>query len=74
MVFVFRVGWGLWQSAKKLDEQLKKTQNTNNHLISLIEDMLMFPGLSAAKWNFYLNQPKQKNWPSLPTTAAAYCP
>lgn len=37
---------------KKVTEQLKKTQNTNNHLISLIEDMLNVSRIERGKMEF----------------------
>lgn len=40
----------------KVKEQLKKTQNTNNHLISLIEDMLNVSRIERGKMEFLFEQ------------------
>jgi signal transduction histidine kinase len=37
---------------KKVKEQLKKTENTNNHLVSLIEDMLNVSRIERGKMEF----------------------
>jgi signal transduction histidine kinase len=41
---------------KKILEQLTKTQNTNNHLISLIEDMLNVSRIERGKMEFLFEQ------------------